>query len=146
MAFALGIPCCAVSSLEGLAYTSGAEGLICPVMKARQDLVYTALFCCEKGKLSRLEEDGIISVSSLNQLLSEKSQMVILCGDGAEGFYEQYRENEMYRVSPPHIRLQNAAGICLGALNHEKQSPEQIEASYLQLVKAEKDLLKSKSG
>ena len=38
MAFSLDIPCCGVSTLEGLAYTSGYEGTVCPIIKARKDL------------------------------------------------------------------------------------------------------------
>lgn len=144
MAFSLGIPCCAVSSLEGLAYTSAAEGYICPVMKARQELVYTALFRCENGVILRVKEDCIISVSELDALLRKAGENVVICGDGAQQFTEQFNENGLYRLSPPHVRLQSGAGICLAAMNKETQSPEDIQASYLQLVKAEKDLLGTK--
>ncbi|MGN0621372.1 MAG: tRNA (adenosine(37)-N6)-threonylcarbamoyltransferase complex dimerization subunit type 1 TsaB [Porcipelethomonas sp.] len=141
MAFGLGIPCCAVSTLEGLAFTSGARGYICPVMKARQDLVYTAVFFCENGVVSRVQEDKIISASQLNDCLVDTGETVTICGDGAEQFIEQFGENKNYCISPPHVRLQSAAGICLAAMNSEPQSPDEIQASYLQLVKAEKDLI-----
>lgn len=144
MAYSLGIPCCAVSSLEGLAYTSAAEGYICPIMKARQELVYTALFRCENGVMSQVKEDCIISVSELDSLLNETGEKITICGDGAQQFTEQFNKNGLYKLSPPHVRLQSGAGICLAAMNKEKQSPEDIQASYLQLVKAEKDLLGTK--
>ncbi|MDE5648330.1 MAG: hypothetical protein K2I33_00245 [Oscillospiraceae bacterium] len=52
-------------------------------------------------------------------------------------------KNGQYILSPVHLRLQSGSGICIAALNHTSQTADEIEASYLQLVKAEKDLIKS---
>lgn len=142
MTFALDIPCYGISSLEGMAYNLGCEGYICPVMKARKDLVYTALFRTIGGKTERIRSDEIISVSELDSLLSALNENVIVTGDAVEDFTNEH-SNERYSLSPAHLRFQNANGICLAALDHESQSPEEIQASYLQLVKAEKDLIKS---
>ena len=61
MAFALNKKCVGVSTLEGLAYNLiGHNTYICPIMKARQELVYTALFKCIDGKINRIEDDAII--------------------------------------------------------------------------------------
>lgn len=141
MAFGLNIPCCAVSSLEGMAFASAAEGFICPVMKARQELVYSAVFENKNGEIFRVSEDKIISSEELDKKLRGLTGKVTLCGDGAEEFAEKFSESGAYRIAPPHVRLQSAAGICLAAMKREPQSPEDIQASYLQLVKAEKDLI-----
>ena len=125
-----------------MAYNLGCEGYICPVMKARKDLVYTALFRTIGGKTKRIRSDEIISVSELDSLLSALNENIIVTGDAAEDFTNEH-SNERYSLSPAHLRFQNANGICLAALDHESQSPEEIQASYLQLVKAEKDLIKS---
>lgn len=142
MSFALDISCRAVSSLEGLAYNCGFRGYICSVMKARKDLVYTALFKNEKDKLIRQTDEKIISMSQLDGILSEINETVMLTGDGAEVFCSEFK-NDNYILSPVHLRMQNAGGICIAALNHNPQTADEIEASYLQLVKAEKDLIKS---
>lgn len=142
MSFALDIPCYAVSSLEGLAYNCGFIGYICPVMKARKDLVYTALYRTDKDKLVRCTDEKIISMTELDGILSEINESVMITGDGAEVFCDEFK-NAKYVLSPVHLRLQNGSGICIAALHHTPQTADEIEASYLQLVKAEKDLIKS---
>lgn len=145
MAFSLGIQCCGISTLEGLAYNFPVDGIVCPVMKARQNLVYAAVFRFCNGVAERLAEDMIIESEKLDNILTGYNEKIILTGDSAESFAEEFA-NPLYRLSPVHLRNQNAAGICLAAANHEFYSPETLEASYLQLVKAEKDLIKSQAG
>jgi tRNA threonylcarbamoyladenosine biosynthesis protein TsaB len=142
MAFAMDISCFGISSLEGLAYNICCDGYICPIMKARKDLVYTTLYKCENGKLTICNEEKIISVAELNDILSKLGEKVVITGDGAEDFAYEFK-NEKYSLSPIHLRLQNACGICMAALYHTPKKAEEIEASYLQQVKAEKDLIKS---
>lgn len=145
MAFSLGIQCCGISTLEGLAYNFPADGIVCPVMKARQKLVYAAVFRFCNGVAERLADDMIIESEKLDNILKGYNDKIILTGDSAESFAEEFA-NPLYRLSPAHLRNQNAAGICLAAENHGFYSPEKLEASYLQLVKAEKDLIKSQAG
>lgn len=145
MAFSLGIQCCGISTLEGLAYNFPADGIVCPVMKARQKLVYAAVFRFCNGVAERLADDMIIESEKLDNILKGYNEKIILTGDCAESFAEEFA-NPLYRLSPVHLRNQNAAGICLAAENHGFYSPEKLEASYLQLVKAEKDLIKSQAG
>lgn len=145
MAFSLGIQCCGISTLEGLAYNFPADGIVCPVMKARQKLVYAAAFRFCNGVAERLADDMIIESEKLDNILKGYNDKIILTGDSAESFAEEFA-NPLYKLSPAHLRNQNAAGICLAAENHGFYSPEKLEASYLQLVKAEKDLIKSQAG
>lgn len=144
MAFSLGIQCCGISTLEGLAYNFPVDGIVCPVMKARQKLVYAAVFHFCNGVAERLAEDMIIESEKLDDILRGYNEKIILTGDSAVSFAEEFA-SPLYGLSPAHLRNQNAAGICMAAENHEIYSPEKLEASYLQLVKAEKDLIKSQS-
>jgi tRNA threonylcarbamoyladenosine biosynthesis protein TsaB len=140
MSFSLGIECCGVSTLEGLAYNFPSDGLVCSVMKARQNLVYTALFRFSDNKAHRILDDMLIEDGRLSEMLSEYGEQIVMTGDGAEEFSEKFG-NGCIKLSPMHLRHQNAAGICLASLNHDYCRPEMLEASYLQLVKAEKDLI-----
>lgn len=148
MSFALNIPCYGVSSLEGLAYSCGRQGIICSIMKARKDLVYTAVYKNTDDLMEVIFDEKIVSMSELNNYLGSLCDdsdyknfgKITLTGDGAEEFFNGF-SSENYSLSSKHLRLQNACGICLAAQRHAPQSPEGIEARYLQLVKAEKDLL-----
>ncbi len=83
LAFNTQKPCIGVSTLEALAYNLNMiNGLICPVMNARRKQVYTALFRCRDGVLTRLLPDSAIAITELDELLSSYDEPVYLCGDG----------------------------------------------------------------
>lgn len=140
MSYALGCGCAGVSTLEGLAMNNSAfRGVICSVMKARGEFVYCGVYRSCGEILERLSEERIIDRSELAAYLSSLDEDVMLCGDGAEEFAKDHADPKFILASPMG-RLQNAAGICLAAASREMTDPELLEVSYLQKVKAEKDL------
>ena len=144
MCFAGDKPCCGVSTLEGLAYNYPADGIVCAVMKARQKLVYAAVFRFENGRAERVADDMIIDSAELDEQLKKYNEKIILTGDAAADFCGEFTGG-MYTVAPAHLRNQNAAGICMASFCNEYVGPEELEASYLQLVKAEKDLIEKEN-
>ena len=83
LAFASGKPCVGVSTLEALAYNlKGKEGYICPVMDARRNQFYNALFRWENDVLVRLCPDRLISAADLGSELSSLEGDVYFVGDG----------------------------------------------------------------
>ncbi|MGN0613499.1 MAG: tRNA (adenosine(37)-N6)-threonylcarbamoyltransferase complex dimerization subunit type 1 TsaB [Porcipelethomonas sp.] len=145
MAFALEIPCCAVSTLEGLAYGCGHRGYVCPVMKARKDLVYASVYDMSGGQARPVLEQQVISVTELDEFLKKIDGNVVITGDAGEDFLSEHR-NPKYSLSPVHLRLQSGSGIILAAMNKKPQTDDEIQASYLQMVKAEKDLINAAHG
>ena len=140
MCFGLECKCCGVSTLESLAYNNiSYKGTICSVMSARGELVYTCSYKSDGYSLEALCDEKIISRDELAEYLAFNGTEVLLCGDGAVDFFTDYR-SPMLNIAPPQGRLQNACGVCLGAMSKEFVSPDELEVSYLQKVKAEKDL------
>lgn len=140
MSFALGCKCCGVSTLEGLAFNNIAfRGAVCAIMKARGDLVYTRTYRSDGYCLEPISEEEIISRDELAQFLAFNGEEVLLCGDGAAEFFMTY-QSKSFIIAPPAARLQNACGVCLAALSKDMTDAESLEVSYLQKVKAEKDL------
>lgn len=140
MCFALGCNCTGVSTLEGLAYNNIAfHGTICSVMKARGELVYTCSYTSDGCSLEPLCGEKIISRDELAEFLTVNNTDTVLCGDGAVDFLNDYKSPKFF-TAPPQSRLQNACGICLASLSKDAVSPDELEVSYLQKVKAEKDL------
>jgi len=78
LAFAKGKPCVAVSALEAMAKNIG-RGVVCPVMDARRDQFYTAIF--KDGV--RLLDDCALSVEEIKAKLSDYPDVTV-CGDGME--------------------------------------------------------------
>lgn len=139
MVFALGIPCYTVSSLEGMAYSCGFNGCVCSIMKARKDLVYSAVYHMNSKAESILSEQ-IISASELNENLCKLNEKIMITGDASESFCNKFK-NQNFLIAPVHLRYQSGSGIILAALNSDPQTDDEIQARYLQLVKAEKDLI-----
>ena len=110
LAFNTQKPCIGVSTLDALAYNLNMrDGLICPVMNARRKQVYTALFRCENGVLTRLCPDSAIAITELDEMLSAYDEPVYLCGD----VYDITKENLTHAVgfTPERLRHQSAFSV-----------------------------------
>lgn len=144
MALSLGVPCAGISTLEALAYNmAGFCGTVVPVMRARQNLVYTALFTSDGENVTRLSDDCIISEEELDSLISDKGS-VILVGDAAAELHIKDGLPALNKalLAPPHVRLQLASSLCMAAVKNGFSTPKELEAAYLQPTKAEKDRTK----
>lgn len=140
MGFGLDCKCCGVSTLKGLAYNNTAyKGTICSIMNARAELVYTCTYKSDGYAVEPICSEQIISRDELAEFLAMNGTEVLLCGDGSPDFFMNYR-SPMFTIAPPQSRLQNACGICLGAMSEKFVSPDELQVSYLQKSKAEKDL------
>lgn len=85
LAFGIDKPCFGVSSLESLARNMiFADGIVCPVMDARRNQLYNALFRCENGSITRLTEDRLLTAEELSKDLEQYSERIIFVGDGCE--------------------------------------------------------------
>ena len=85
LAFATGKPCVGVSTLLSLAYNLRPlceNAILCPVMDARRNQLYNALFRLESGVLTRLCEDRLVSLSDLTAELAGYDEPVYSAGDG----------------------------------------------------------------
>jgi len=140
LSFGLGVKCCGVSTLLGLACNNIAyKGYICAIMKARGELVYTCTYKSDGFCVEQVTEEQLISRDELAEYLAFNVKEAMLCGDGASEFFNDYR-SPAFIIAPPQGRLQNAAGVCLAGISRQLVEAEELEVSYLQKVKAEKDL------
>ncbi len=109
-------PCVSVSTLEALAFNlRGYNRLLCPVMNARRSQVYNALFSCQDGHIERLTPDRALSISELDEELSERAEPVSLCGDGYDITAKGFAKTSIIFV-PEEQRLQSAYSVCRVAL------------------------------
>ena len=140
LSFGLNVKCCGVSTLLGLACNNLAyKGNICAIMKARGELVYTCTYRSDGFCVEQITDEQIISRDELAEYLALNVGEAMLCGDGAADFYNAYC-SPSFVIAPPQGRLQNAAGVCLAGVSRKLILPGELEVSYLQKVKAEKDL------
>lgn len=141
LALAAGKPAIGVSTLEAMAWgASYREGLVCPVMDARRNEVYTALFRVEQGVPQRLMEDSAIPMAQLAARLSSYAEAAYLVGDGAHLAQEQLTNTIL---APQYLRKQRADGVALCArANYIHAAPAcDLKPTYLRLSQAEREKL-----
>ena len=143
MAFAMDRPCFGVSTLEAMAW-QGAHmgGIICPVMDARRNQVYNALFEERDGKLTRLTEDRAIAVEDL--FCETRGKQLLLVGDGAKMCYNWLKERDELnpvKMLPENILYQSAWGVSMAAKYADPCSAHELKPNYIRLSQAERELL-----
>lgn len=147
MCYATKKKCLGVSTLESLAYNMRSfHGVICPVMKARLNLMYTAFFTSYQNDISRIFDDTILSVEDIVSRIKAYHGDIILVGDGAQEIYanEEINGLDNVAIAPPHLRLQLASSLCYASFEKQFGSADNLNAEYLQETKAEKDLAERK--
>ncbi len=151
LAFALEKPIIPVPTLDGLAYQMyGTDALVCPIMDARRNQVYTGIYefrtsmespMQEAGaEVSEKEDQGIsgremrcdmhvikeqcaVSFDEIARELNRLGRKVIFVGDGIPVFRARMMEviEVPYLLAPAHCNRQSAACIAaLGRLYYEQ--------------------------
>ena len=141
------VPCCGVSTLESMAWSSGLlDGVVVAAMDARRSQVYTAAFRMENGVPERLLDDSAIAVEELGAWLKTVEGRKVLVGDGAQLCYNTLgQEIEDLHLMPEHLRMQRAGGVALAAWQRlsrgEPADAAALTPTYLRLSQAERERL-----
>lgn len=141
------LPLYGVSTLEAMALGLGVyDGYVCPVMDARREQVYNALFYVNQGKLERKTEDRAIALEALKKELKNLEKPVFLVGDGSILCYNTLKEDVPGLALPPEHKLhQRAVGVGLAALEQIRLgntgNAAEITPNYLRLSQAERERL-----
>jgi len=144
-------PCVGVSTLEAMALSLGAyRGYVCPVMDARRNQVYNALFYVNQGELKRITEDRAIALSELAAELTGVAEPVFLVGDGSVLTHKTLSGKLPNLVLPPeHKRHQRAVGVALAAEKQLLAGGESdgalLQPNYLRLSQAERERMEKEN-
>ena len=149
LAFGKNAPCVAVSTLESLAQNlMPLNGIYCPVMDARRNQVYNAIFTCDNGSLTRLTEDRAISLEELACELENnyKDKPVYLVGDGYDIATRHLSDKlATLRQTPASLIAQNAVStaICAKRIyeSNKSVSDTSLSPTYLRMPSAERERL-----
>jgi tRNA threonylcarbamoyladenosine biosynthesis protein TsaB len=146
LGLALNIPIIAVPTLDGLAYNLfGTDKLICPLMDARRNQVYTGLYEFSNNEFRSVKLQAAVTVEEIIEEINQLGREVIFLGDGVAVYKEIIEEKTSvgYEFAPIHLNRQRAGAI--GALgihlykNNQMQTAEQHEPVYLRLSQAERE-------
>ena len=151
LAFGRNVPCIGVSTLEALAYNlRGSDGIICPVMNARRNQVYNALFRVEHGKIERLCPDRAISLADLAaELAAYGDTPIYLAGDGYEMTRAALGACNL-RETPEELIYQRGYSVAACALSAFEAgrytTDDALVPTYLRLPQAERERLEKEKN
>ncbi len=106
-------PFIGVSSLDALAYNLfEIEGIVCPVMDALRNNVYTCLYTYEKGELKVISDYMAVSIEDLANLLNSYDKKVYFIGDATYKYKSllQLKVNNC-TFAPSHLNLARASSL-----------------------------------
>jgi len=134
-----------VQTLDATAYNLyGAGALICPIMDARRNQVYTGIYRFEK-EFEIVHGQDVMDMGNLIQILNGLGEPVIFLGDGVPVYEKQVEENVSvpFRFAPAHTNRQRAASVAaLGAVYFKEGKVETADEhgpDYLRKSQAERE-------
>ena len=141
------IPALGVMSLDALAEAcSFFDGLICPILDARREQTYTALYKNGAAGPAAVEDAAALSLEELITRLNAYDEEIIFLGDGVDVFRKGLKTalGKKYREMPYSSRFNRAALVLQkGIRTWEKEGPVSsyaLRPFYIRLPEAERKL------
>ncbi|MBQ6406631.1 MAG: tRNA (adenosine(37)-N6)-threonylcarbamoyltransferase complex dimerization subunit type 1 TsaB [Butyrivibrio sp.] len=164
LALALDKPIIPIPTVDGIAYNLyGVEKIICPMMDARRNQVYTGLYTFAAGtpegkslerkfEMQIIHEQFATSVEDIASRINEIGKPVVLLGDGVPVYRDQIDKllKVPYSIAPMHQNRQNAAALVSLAMQYASEgrmvSADEFAPDYLRLSQAEREAKEKKDN
>ncbi len=147
LGLALKKPLIHVPTVDALAYNLwGAADLVCPIMDAKRNQVYTGIYRMREG-LSIVKEQCPMDMRGLMEELNGLGEPVIFLGDGVPVYEPVIRETAKvpFSFAPAHMNRQRAAAVAaLGAVYYRQGRTETAAEhgpDYMRKSQAERERL-----
>lgn len=153
LGFALDKPLISVPTVEGLAYNlCGTDKIVCPLMDARRNQVYTGVYEFDRNQLITVEDQMAVPVERIISRLNFLGREVIFLGDGVPVFRKVLEDKLIvpYSFAPAHMNKQRASAVAALALCYAKkgklESAAEHQPDYLRLSQAERERAEKQNG
>lgn len=147
LGLALKKPLIHIPTVDAMAWNLwGARGLVCPIMDAKRNQVYTGIYRMENG-LEAVKEQCAMDMGALAEELNRLGEPVIFLGDGVPVYKEIIEECVKVPVAfaPAHLNRQRAAAVAaLGAIyfaEGKSETAAEHGPDYLRKSQAERERL-----
>lgn len=147
LGLALSKPIVPVPTTQGIAANLyGTDGIICPLMDARRNQVYTGLYRYNKDGFQIVEDQMAVLVDEIIEKVNTYGEPVVYLGDGVEAFAEilSAKTTVPFSFAPIHCAKQRAGALAARAIELYKEgnieSADEHEPDYLRLSQAEREL------
>ena len=144
LGLALDKPIIGVPTTQAMAYNLfGAGGVVCPIMDARRNQVYTGIYGFKNGHLEILEDQMAADIYQVIEKLNALKCPVIFTGDGISVYREVIDQNIQVpaEYAPAHLNRQRASAVAALAMEYLKEGRVQTAAEhrpeYLRMSQAE---------
>lgn len=162
LGLALNKPLIHVPTVDGLAYNVfGCEDIICPIMDARRNQVYTGIYTFSKKAGEKegrnlvepvfqvIKMQMAVSIEELAERLNRYRRPVVFLGDGVP-VYENVLAEKLtvpYSFAPAYMNRQRAAVVGTLAIQYYKsgkfETAEEHRPDYLRVSQAERERAQS---
>ena len=162
LGLSLDVPLIGISTIDALAYEAGpADALICPMIDARHETVYTGLYTWDEEGFQVMADTRVLNLKELAGLIVEMSSQgaprrLLMTGDGADAYGDKlaaYLKGQaevriLAETVPVHHSRQRAAAVGALALQRATQglmvSADEFKPRYYRMTQAERERLKEK--
>lgn len=157
LAMAIDKPVVEVPTLDGMAYNLfGFEGIICPIMDARRNQVYTGFYTFEKDnggyRFRIIREQFAADIHEVTEELNKLGRNVIFLGDGVP-VQKTVIEEDMkvpFEFAPANCNRQRAASVAVLAKQYFEEGKAVAAADhkpeYLRLSQAERERMERENA
>ena len=148
LGLALDKPLVHVPTVDALAYNLyGTDRVICPLMDARRNQVYTGIYEFKQEELSVIEPQMAVGIEVIAEKLRALGRPVIFLGDGVPVFREALTERLMtgmdFSFAPAHLNKQRAGAVAALAVSYVQEGRTETAAEhkpdYLRPSQAERE-------
>lgn len=124
-------PVVGITSLDILVKNiSGYNGIICPIMDARNRQVYTAIYNNNNAKTDKIFDYNGILIDELLNILKLKNERIIFTGDAVKIYREEIAQNmgESAIFTPDYLNQQRASIVA--SLAYERFTGGNVENAF----------------
>jgi tRNA threonylcarbamoyladenosine biosynthesis protein TsaB len=146
LAQALNKPIISVPTVDALAYNLyGTDQIICPIMDARRNQVYTGIYEFVGNEFHVLHEQYVDSIENVITQLNEKNRPIIFIGDGIPPYSSVIEEMMQvpFSFAPSHLCRQRAGAVGNLAIKQygmtAAEDASDHKPEYLRLSQAERE-------
>lgn len=150
LGLALKKPVVEVPTLEGLAYNMcGTDHLVCPLMDARRNQVYTGIYAFEakeqSWQMDTVKEQCAVDIAEIIEACNDLNKPVVFLGDGVPVYAAKIAElcKVPYTFAPAGMNRQRAATIAVLAAKYAEEgkvvSAAEHAPEYLRKSQAERE-------
>ena len=148
LGLALKKPLIHIPTVDGLAYNlCYTDRIICPIMDARRNQVYTGIYQMDGDKLQVLEAQMAVGIDELAKKLCTYGKPMIFLGDGVPVHKDRLEKELMtdqdIAFAPAHMNQQRAAAVGMLGIQYYKEGKTETamehEPDYLRVSQAERE-------